>query len=276
VAVARRLNGNVATSGAAFVVLNDEGWMVTAAHLFQLDEEARQHATAVANHESRVLAVESDSSLRPEARGRALKRLRQQADATWITNVSYWWARNGASVRDITTISDADIAIGRLHPAPDLPKGSYPVIKNPAVGMRQGTSLCRLGFPFHDIQASFESATKQFTMNQQFTFFPLDGIFTRVLDIGTTAPGGYPHKYVETSTPGLRGQSGGPLFDVNGRLWGIQSRTRHIPLGFNPTIDDGRTKTVEHQFINLGEAVHCETLVAILTDIGVAFDLSAD
>lgn len=38
--------------------------------------------------------------------------------------------------------------------------------------------------------------------------------------------------FIETSTPRLRGQSGGPIFDVNGAIWAIQSQTHHLKLGF--------------------------------------------
>jgi hypothetical protein len=44
-------------------------------------------------------------------------------------------------------------------------------------------------------------------------------------------------KFVEMSSPGLRGQSGGPRFDVNGMVWGLQSRTQHLALGFSPQVE---------------------------------------
>ena len=263
----RRWNGHVASGAGAFVVLNDDGWIVTAAHTFDLWQTAERDAPLVAEHLAKVAEVEADSSLRAEAKNRQLKRLRGEAKADWITHHSFWWAQDGVSIRDLTLVGDADIAVGRLDPYAPATGAQYPTIKNPAVGMRQGRSLCRLGFPFHQIDVKFDRATSAFAMSQQFTFFPLDGIFTRTVEVASSAAGKYPLKFVETSSPGLMGQSGGPLFDVGARIWGIQSRTKHVALGF---------KTVENQVINLGDAVHCETLVAILTDLGVPFDLSAD
>lgn len=69
---------------------------------------------------------------------------------------------------------------------------------------------------------------------------------------------------IETSSPGLRGQSGGPVYDREGRVWGIQSRTIHIPLGFDPTIIIDGVSTVEHQFLNLGIATHARTVLLFL------------
>ena len=56
-------------------------------------------------------------------------------------------------------------------------------------------------------------------------FFPIEGILTRQLD-GGTASGGYPLRFIETSSPGLRGQSGGANTDVDGTVWAMQSRTQ--------------------------------------------------
>ncbi|HYK55809.1 MAG TPA: hypothetical protein VEV15_04980, partial [Flavisolibacter sp.] len=35
------------------------------------------------------------------------------------------------------------------------------------------------------------------------------------------------------STPGLKGQSGGPLFNSDGLIFGMQSMTNHLHLGFD-------------------------------------------
>jgi S1-C subfamily serine protease len=78
-------------------------------------------------------------------------------------------------------------------------------------------------------------------------------------------------KFIETSTPGLRGQSGGPLFDVKGEIWGIQSRTVHLELGFSPKKKDGPREIVEHQFMNVGLAAHVSHLVELFRQHGVQF-----
>jgi len=73
-----------------------------------------------------------------------------------------------------------------------------------------------------------------------------------------------------------RQNPGGPVCDSRGRIWGIQSRTAHIPLGFNPTVTvNGRTFD-EHQFINLGWAVHVRLILDALRARGVEVDISAD
>ncbi|GAI45805.1 unnamed protein product [marine sediment metagenome] len=102
------------------------------------------------------------------------------------------------------------------------------------------------------------------------------GFFTRNVLAGSTPDGKYQIKFIETSTPGLRGQSGGPIFDVYGNIWGIQSRTQHLPLGFSPKIKKAGKETEEHQFINVGWGIHPETLIHFLQDKKVSFNVSSD
>lgn len=100
--------------------------------------------------------------------------------------------------------------------------------------MEQGTSLCKLGFPFHSNEPTFDEQ-KGFVLppgSFPIPIFPIDGIYTRTVNIESNGAKPYPLMFIETSTPGLRGQSGGPIFDVNGAIWAIQSQTHHLKLGF--------------------------------------------
>jgi hypothetical protein len=153
---------------------------------------------------------------------------------------------------------------------------SLPVLKNPAVGIEPGRSLCRLGYAFTKVKATFDESAGAFRVQGEVPFFPLEGMFTRIVDAGRTPDGKFGIRFIETSSPGLRGQSGGPLFDVDGRVWGIQSRTAHIALGFNPEAEIAGVKTQVPQFINLGLAVHAGTLIEILDDAGIAHEVSPD
>jgi len=139
------------------------------------------------------------------------------------------------------------------------------------------TSLCKLGFPFHEIKTSFDKAKNTFTLAPgvlPLPFFPIEGICTRTVLAGRSKDGRYEVKFLETSTPGLRGQSGGPIFDRNGTVWALQSRTAHFPLGFSPKVKKGREEIEENQFLNVGWGVHPELMVAFLRDNGIKFSLS--
>ena len=99
--------------------------------------------------------------------------------------------------------------------------------------------------------------------------YPIEGIVTRLLLEGRH-DSGYNIGFIECSNPGLRGQSGGPVVDVDGTIWGIQSQTKHLELGFAPPVKNTKGSPVEHQFLNVGWSVHAETLIGFLNDSGVA------
>jgi hypothetical protein len=182
-------------------------------------------------------------------------------------------------LHDVRGIEAVDLAVGRLEPYPANFALHYPKIKDPTKEFHPGASLCKLGFPFHEIQPVWNEQEGKFEFAAgalPLPLFPIEGILTRFLQNPAWANAQpFPLRQIETSSPGFRGQSGGPIFDVHGAIWGIQSHTLHQPLGFNPTVKgkDGKDH-VEHQFLNVGRGVHAETIIGLLNQLGVAFELS--
>jgi hypothetical protein len=168
------------------------------------------------------------------------------------------------------------LIIGRLDHFNPNEVSAYPLFKD-AAQLKHGTSLCKLGFPFHEIKASFDETSYSFKFEPgavPLPLFPIDGIFTRNLLAGKSKDGKYTIKFLETSSPGLRGQSGGPIFDKNGVIWAIQSRTSHLPLGFSPKIIRNGREFEENQFLNVGIGIHPELITAFLQDNGIKFSKS--
>lgn len=242
----RRANGAVASGCAAFVVVNRDGWMVTAAHVM-----------------NELLAFQQQTAIPSAA-----------PDAERLTHVSYWWGKDGISVEDLTVDGLADLAVGRLVPFDPRDISGYPKLRKSAKPLLPGTSVCRLGFPFHAIEATFDEASGQFQLapgTLPLPFFPLDGIHTRLYNL--VMPGSDRQaRFIEVSTPGLRGQSGGPVFDRDGAIWGIQSRTVHLPLGFNPQVTVAGAEIEEHQFLNVGLAAHVDEVVRLLETRSIRFE----
>ena len=75
---------------------------------------------------------------------------------------------------------------------------------------------------------------------------------------------------IELSTPGLRGQSGGPLFAENGVIYGMQSSTHHLYLGFDiheKRKIGGREEMVNNQpFLHVGQCVHLDVIKQFLDE----------
>ena len=154
-----------------------------------------------------------------------------------------------------------------------------PVLKDPDRDYAPGRSLCKLGFPFQPIVPVYDEEADTFTLppgSVPLAPFPLEGMFTRI--VATRAPGsgqGEASTFIETSSPTLIGQMGGPVFDAQARVWGIQSHTVHHPLGFHPPVPGGGQGQVGHQFLNTGLAVHASVIVRFLEAEGVAYGREA-
>jgi hypothetical protein len=154
---------------------------------------------------------------------------------------------------------------------PGLPQ--YPVFG--AGSPPQGRYVCRLGFPFSEFtnyEYDAESDELRWTAkgNRNAPRFPIEGMVTRHLRTSPKAVIGF-----EVSTPGLRGQSGGPCFDVEGRILGMQVRTAHLDLDFDVDIEvkrNGRPRRVQdHAFLHVGHCVGVDMLCNFMTDNGVSY-----
>ena len=142
--------------------------------------------------------------------------------------------------------------------------------------MKQGKYLCRLGYPFpefnnfkHDpIKDDIEWTAEGISASPA---FPIDGIITRFVGDTSGKISG-----IEMSTPGLRGQSGGPLFDVNGTVYGMQFATNHLHLGFDmkekEIVSDGKkSKVSNYPFLHVGRCIHVDEVKTFLTEHKIVF-----
>ena len=275
---ARLQDGTVQSSVGTFVILNRDGWVLTAAHLVEVLRAHQQHSKRIAEYEQRQAALEAAQS-KNEAEARRLRELSQvtKPNPKWITNCALWWGRDGITHSEIVGFPAADLAAVRLEPFEPDQVEAYPVMKDPSK-LRFGTSLCRLGFPFHSVATSFDETTGGFTIDSSaipFPRFPIEGIYTRNVILRKADDTELGVKFLETSSPGLRGQSGGPVFDTEGTVWAIQAKTKHLDLGFKPTIETEDGKQIEEsQFLSVGWGVHPDTITAFLRDNDIAFQLS--
>ncbi|MDZ4170374.1 MAG: serine protease [Coriobacteriia bacterium] len=255
VGLRRRADGSVFTVVASFVVINSDGWVVTSAHIVEEMLAAMRSAEQAAADPGRPLSAEL------------------------VTERTEIWALNPAANSQLVggrVNRAADLAIGRLEPFDPAWLPVAPVLRDTDTApLRQGESVCRLGFPFHTVEAAWDGDENRFALAKN-AFpaprFALDGIISRFNR--RTSVDGAEVTFVETSSPGLKGQSGGPLLDTAGRIIGIQSQTAHLDLGFDARYpaSDGQP-VIERQFLNVGLATHVSDLRGILDVEGAAYTL---
>lgn len=142
---------------------------------------------------------------------------------------------------------------------------SHAVFVNDKNKTKQGKSLCRLGYPFaefNNFQYEVDIDDIEFTNtgNMVTPTFPLDGIITRnISGVDGNIWG------IEMSTPGLKGQSGCPLFDSDGLIYGMQSATSHLHLGFDikgkEIISEGKKIKLNVQpLLHVGYCIHVDII----------------
>jgi hypothetical protein len=191
---------SVDCSGGAFVVLNDGGWIITAHHLLEPYFAFDQHRKELLTYREQVEMIEQDQGLMAKQKNKKLRRL--TPNPHWITNVSFWWGRDGVALKDVKALPEGDIVVGRLDPFEKAMVKVYPVIKDPSKGLNPGTSLCKLGYPFHKITASFDEEKSEFKIAPgvlPLPRFPMEGIFTRNVLMGKSRDEKYEIKLLETS-----------------------------------------------------------------------------
>lgn len=235
-------NGKVESGVGSFVIINKEGWLVTAAHMLG-----------------------------------GLRAIKDPKNDT-ITHHALWWGNDKHIIKRFHLLDGNDLAIGQIENYDPNFQKSYPKFIDPSQ-LQIGTSLCKLGFPFHEVKATFHAKNGRFTYAKNvfpIPRFPIDGIYTRNASTGKSEDGKYEYLYLETSTPGLRGQSGGPIFDIDGNIYAIQSQTRHLPLGFSPSVESNGNKVVENQFLNVGWGVHVKTIIQFLEEHQVSYELASN
>lgn len=284
----RNHDGSCVSSLGACVILNDEGWALTAAHMLIKFETFGQEMQKIQGLEDQIVQIRA-GSLNRNAKHKQLKTVGKELDQT-ATNVGAFWGRPGVSISrhiyfampDRSKINGhllVDIAAVKLDPFDPAWVTNYASLKDLRTDCPIGASLCRLGFPFWNIQVVWDDQKNQFALPAN-TFpiprFAIEGILSRQIeapDQSISVTGTNKHikiHVLETTSPGLKGQSGGAIFDTDGHVWGIQGRTVHYPLGFNPPKPDNPNAT-EHQFLNAGQGTSTITIMDFLDAYGINY-----
>ena len=223
----RTIRGKVNCGIGAGIIINNEGWFITAGHIL---------------HQ----IMDLDKQVNTKKTGRNKNRPTHYASVFGTTN---------ATLSMGTVLGEVDLGIGKLD-GYGPPQGHvFPRLR--VMDVQQGELLCRAGYPFVDnIKPKWSGNRFTFTNLFPVPMFVNEALVSRFATLKSGM-------WIETSSPGLKGQSGGPLADADGLICGIQVNTHHYPLGFQ-----GRGR---NQVLNVGRAVHVHTIRNYLNSNNISY-----
>ncbi|RWP81569.1 hypothetical protein [Mesorhizobium sp.] len=163
----RTLGGPCFCAIGTFVVVNKDGWFVTAAHNVRMLEEFTREAERNIARAADVVAISSNSGLNREEKRQKIRELPQVtekskdlcAPLSGLPGVNGKDIQYSKTIRSITGVDILDLAIGRLEPFESSWVDSYPIFKDPTQNFKPGTSLCKLGYPFNKLPVIFSAET---------------------------------------------------------------------------------------------------------------------
>lgn len=138
-----------------------------------------------------------------------------------------------------------------------------------------GEYLCRLGFPYPEINCfSYNHAIRDIVIEKDFDSnfqpFPLDGMLTRILVDDKKKV-----SLFEMTNAALPGHSGGPIFNKDGAVVGIQigNASKDIGLDIDTKLKRGikDISVKEYSFINFGIGINVTAIKEFLNEHKVEY-----
>ncbi len=273
--IQRLYNGKQIIPGSATLFfVNNNGWAVTCRHVMEMlvasDNINRTYNEFRSEHRKMLASAKGKSGVKGlEVKYRFNNDTTIQLKNTFVDCVDRMTGFSG-HVHPIY-----DLALIQFQGFEKRLYNSTAVFLKDPGKIRQGKYLCRLGFPFPEFtNFNFNQAMDDIEWTSsgvvQTPRFPIEGMVTRFLAENNQLYG------IEMSTPGLKGQSGGPLFDEQAVVYGMQFSTKHLHLGFDIMDKEIRTtngvrKVTDYSFLHLGQCIHSEIIKQFMRDHNVEF-----
>ena len=237
---------DVRVSIGASILINEDGWVLTCKHIVEGMLNAIQEEQRAREWET----ITADRSVPERERQR---RLRQFGKKPQIERAAVAWGHTGAAVDKFELSNNADLAVFQIKNLKVPNEFQRPRLRIDDV--KAGELLCRTGYPLLEDKLKIKWDGQAFAANGTPALFVNIGIVSRFINEANT-------KIIELDSPGLQGQSGGPLFDEEGRICGIQFRTEHYPLAF---------ETKPRTYYHVGQAVDVSVIRSFLDHQNIAY-----
>ena len=274
--ISRTYGGLVLPGSSTFFFVNDRGIAITCKHVAEMIPAAENINLHCQKFRAELNALPKDNKFKRNLQGLELKYKYLPETTVQLKNN---FLNCFDTIQEITCHAHPtlDLAILEFKGFNKIFYTSHARFIKDSSKIKQGMSLCRIGYPFPEFSnfrhnPGTDDIEWTNTGNPNSPSFPIDGIVTRF--VANSATEGITG--IEMSTPGLRGQSGGPLFDSNGAVYGMQFATNHLHLGFDlkdhEIINNGkRTKISNNPFLHVGICVHADKIKEFLREKNISF-----
>jgi len=273
--IMRTYGGKQVVPGAATLFfVNKQGYAVTCKHVVELLLASDSINVNYSNFKAERNRLLNDGKYKSNLKGLELKYKINSDSLIQIKN-SFVDAVSNMSGFNVIMHPTVDLAILKLNDFDTVLYSDVAVFKKNGSDLKQGEHLCRLGFPFPEFtNFKYNDSIDDIEWTNEGIMhsprFPIDGMVTRFLAENNNLYG------IELSTPGLKGQSGGPLFNKKGIICGMQSSTKHLHLGFDIIekeimIDNKLQKVTDYSFLHLGQCIHVDVIKSFLDEHKVMY-----
>lgn len=273
--ISRNYGSKTIQAGAASLFfINSDGWALTCKHVASLIINSDQ---LLQKRQSFIAEISQIRGQKKETHHvhELIKKYGYSKDASYELYNMFVNCVEGNLSFQLLLHGKYDVALIHFQDYTKINCDNFPLFPKKGSDLKPGKYLCRLGYPFVEFNNyEYDDATESIhwteTGRKITPRFPIEGMVTRQLAETNETIFGF-----ELSTPGLRGQSGGPAFDTEGVIWGMQSSTAHLDLDFDvnqEVLRNGEKKKVtDSAFLHVGHCIHVEILKAFMTENNVKY-----
>ena len=276
--ISRTYGGLILPGSSTFFFVNNNGIAITCKHVLDLIPAADNINQTYLQFKAERERIPKDGKYKRNLQGLEIK-YKYNADSTIQLKNNFLNCFD--TIKEITCHAHPtlDLAIMEFKGFNKIYYTSHARFIKDNNKIKQGKSLCRIGFPFPEFNnfkhnPDTDDIEWTNTGNPNSPSFPIDGIVTRFVGSNQNEITG-----IEMSTPRLKGQSGGPLFDTAGNIYGMQFATNHLHLGFDmkdiEIINNGKkSKVSNYPFLHVGICVHADKIKEFLHQHNINFSLA--